>query len=128
VQVTVGPWAQEAVAVTSIRDVAQVHLQDRIGRMVAQQIASMAVKAGIAAGVGALTRSEGLGVLTFALFALANAPDLRSWLSLPGAFALSRFRLPAGMHAVTVTVRGRTTQHRVEVEPGRVRLIVLRRY
>ncbi|MFP2960012.1 COG3014 family protein [Myxococcus sp. 1LA] len=120
--------SKQAVTVTSLADVAVVHLNDRIGRMLAKQLAGVAVKAGLAAGVGALTKSDELGVLTFLVLNAMNAPDLRSWLSLPAEFQVARFRVPAGNHTVRVTSWGQVTEHPVEVKPGRVGLLVLRRY
>jgi hypothetical protein len=127
-QVSVGADWQPAVTVTSLGQVAKLHLEDRVGRMVAKQLAGAVVKAGVAAGAGALTKSEEVGYLTFLLLNLANEPDLRSWLSLPAEFQLSRFRLPAGRHSVHVEVGGRVTSREVEVRPGRVSLVVMRRY
>ncbi|NVJ15908.1 COG3014 family protein [Myxococcus sp. AM010] len=120
--------SKQAVTVTSLSDVAVVHLDDRIGRLLAKQLAGVAVKAGVAAGVGALTKSDELGVLTFLVLNAMNAPDLRSWLSLPAEFQVARFRVPAGSHTVRVMAWGQTTEHPVEVKPGRVGLLVLRRY
>ncbi|MCY1020804.1 COG3014 family protein [Pyxidicoccus sp. MSG2] len=128
VRVTLGEESQRAVTVTSIADVARVHLNERIGRMLAKQLAGVAVKAGLAAGVGALTKSDEVGVLTFLLLNAMNAPDLRSWLSLPAEFQVARFRVKSGSHTVRVEAKGRTTEHAVDVKPGRVGLIVVRRY
>jgi hypothetical protein len=128
VRVTLGEESQRAVTVTSIADVARVHLNARIGRMLAKQLAGVAVKAGLAAGVGALTKSDEVGVLTFLLLNAMNAPDLRSWLSLPAEFQVARFRVMSGSHTVRVEANGRTTEHTVDVKPGRVGLIVVRRY
>ncbi|MFN0062386.1 MAG: COG3014 family protein [Myxococcaceae bacterium] len=128
VAVTVGQLTRRTVAVTNLRDVARIHLNERVGRMIGQQIAQAAVKAGVAAGVGAATKSAGLGALAFLALTMLNAPDLRSWLSLPATFELARFRLPAGPHTVRVDAAGRVTEHPVEVRPGRVSLLLLRRY
>ncbi|MFP2929681.1 COG3014 family protein [Pyxidicoccus sp. 3LG] len=128
VTVAVGEQSRQAVTVTSLADVARTHLDHRIGGMLAKQLAGVAVKAGVAAGVGALTKSEGVGALTFLVLNAANAPDLRSWLSLPAEFQVARFRLPAGSHTVRVDAGGRTSEHVVEVKPGRVGLVVVRRY
>ncbi|WP_225410821.1 COG3014 family protein [Stigmatella hybrida] len=117
-----------AVTVTSLDQVAKVHLNDRVGRMLAKQLAGTVLKAGVAAGVGAATKSKELGYLTFLLLNLANQPDLRSWLSLPAEFQLARFRLPPGPHTIEVEFRGRLTTQQVEVKPGRVALVVMRRY
>jgi uncharacterized protein len=126
--VYVGEASQRAVAVTSLERVAKTHLNDRIERMLAKQLASAVVKAGVAAGAGAIAKSEEVGYLTFLLLNVANAPDLRSWLSLPAEFQLARFRVPAGRHTVTVEAGGRATSREVEVRPGRVALVVVRRY
>jgi hypothetical protein len=128
VRVTLGEESQRAVTVTSIADVARVHLNERIGRMLAKQLAGVAVKAGLAAGVGALTKSDEVGVLTFLVLNAMNAPDLRSWLSLPAEFQVARFRVKSGSHTVRVEANGRVTEHAVDVQPGRVGLIVVRRY
>jgi hypothetical protein len=69
-----------------------------------------------------------VGYLTFLLLNVANAPDLRSWLSLPAEFQLARFRLPAGTHTVEVNYSGQVTSRQVEVKPGRIAVVVMRRY
>lgn len=117
-----------AVTVTSLARVAKVHLDDRIGRLIARALAGTALKAGLAAGAGALTKSEGVGALTFLLLNLANQPDLRSWLSLPAEFQLARLRLPAGKHSLTVEVGGHRVSQEVEVRPRRLSLLVVRAY
>jgi uncharacterized protein len=127
-RVGVGDSAQPTVTVTSLAEVARVHLVDRIGRMLLRQVAGAVVKAGIAAGARALTKREELGALAFLLLNAMNQPDLRSWLSLPAEFQLARFRLPAGRHTVQVDVAGLHTVREVEVKPGRVHVVVVRRY
>ena len=127
-QVSVGGDWQGTVTVTSLSTVAKVHLEDRVGRMIAKQLAAAVVKAGVAAGVGAVAKDKDVAYLTFLLLNLANEPDLRSWLSLPAEFQLARFRLPAGRHQVQVEYAGRVTSREVEVRPGRVSLVVMRRY
>lgn len=125
--VRVGPERQTAVTVTSIESVAKQHLDDRVGRAMARSVASVALKAGIAAGAGAVSRSEALGALTFLLLNQANEADLRSWLSLPAEFQVARFRLLAGEYPVTVD-SGATGDAKVQVRPGRVSLVVMRVY
>jgi hypothetical protein len=126
--VTLEGKTQRAVPVTSLERVAKVHLEDRIGRLLLRQVAAAGVKAGIAAGAGAATKSEAVGVLAFLLLSALNQPDLRSWLSLPAEFQLARFRVPAGNHRVAITAQNQTTQHEVAVKPKRVTLLVVRRY
>lgn len=127
-QVSLGGDWQATVTVTSLGTVAKIHLEDRVGRMIAKQLAGAVVKAGVAAGVGAATKSKDAAYLTFLLLNLANEADLRSWLSLPAEFQLARFRLPAGRHQVQVEYAGRVSSREVEVRPGRVSLVVMRRY
>jgi hypothetical protein len=115
-------------AVTSLENVSKVHLNDRVGRMIAKQLAALVVRAGIATGIGAATKSETLGVLAFLAASYVNQPDLRSWLSLPAQFELARFRLPAGQHEVTVRSGAKNLVQTVDVRPGRVTLLVLRTY
>ena len=116
------------VTVTSLSEVARVHLEDRIGRLLARQLAAVGVKAGLAAGAGALTKSREVGALTFLLLNAMNEPDLRSWLSLPAEFQVARLRLPGGRHLVNVEAGGQHRTREVEVQPGRVKVVVLRRY
>lgn len=127
-RVSMGGEVQEAGLVTSIDEVARVHLADRVGKMVAKQVAALAVKSGLAVGAAAATRSELVGLLTFALLNANNVPDLRAWLSLPAEFQIARFRVPAGRHSLTVEAGGMTSTHEVEVKPRRTGLLVLRRY
>jgi uncharacterized protein len=126
--VRVDKQERKASTVTSLSQVAKVHLSDRVGKMVAKQLAGMAVKAGLAAGVGALAKDERIGMLAFVLLNANNVPDLRSWLSLPAEFQVARFRLAPGKHSVSVQAGRSATVHEVEVKPGRIALLVLRRY
>jgi hypothetical protein len=127
-KVRVDGLEQQASTVTSLSQVAKVHLEDRVGKLVAKQFAAMAVKAGLAAGVGALAKDQRLGVLAFILLNAANVPDLRSWLSLPAEFQVSRFRVTPGLHDVVIQAGGQTTQHPVDVKPGRITVLSVRRY
>ncbi|MBF5044335.1 hypothetical protein FGE12_18195 [Aggregicoccus sp. 17bor-14] len=119
--------AQTATTVTSISSVAKVNLEDRVGRMLLKQVAGVAVKAGLAGAAGAATKSKEVAALTFLVLNAFNAPDLRSWLSLPAEFQLARFRLPSGKHTLQVDVGGRTRRVAVEVKPRRVATVVVRR-
>ncbi len=128
-QVRVGERVARTVEVTSLADVAKVHLNDRIGRLLAKQTAALLVKGGLAVGAGVATKSEEVAALTFLLLNAMNQPDLRSWLSLPASFQLARFRLPAGRHTVRVEgVSGPRGAREVDVHPGRVHVLVFRRY
>ncbi|GAC1339541.1 MAG: hypothetical protein NVSMB23_08690 [Myxococcales bacterium] len=117
-----------AVEVTSLSAVAKVHLDDRVGRLLAKALVQTGLKAGLAAGVASQTKSDGLGALTFLLLSQLNQADLRSWLSLPAQFQLARLRLPAGKHTLTVEAGGMRTEHPVEIRPRRVAVLVVRRY
>ena len=123
-----GENAQPAVTLTSLDEVAKVHLQDRVGRMIARGLASTAVKAGISTGVGMLTQSEGLGYLSFFLLNLGNRTDLRSWLSLPAEFQLARLKTTPGTHQIAMAFEGTNVFRSVEVKSGRITLVVIRQY
>lgn len=128
IQIEAGGQQVAARTVTSIDAVAQVHLSDRIGRIIAQSLAGTAVKAGAAVAAGKATKSELVGWLTFLLLTSGNEADLRSWLSLPAEFQVARLRLPAGSYQLAITIGGSTTQRTVEVKPRRIAVVVERRY
>ncbi len=127
-KVAVGGREHAAATVTSVEEVAKVHLDDRVGRMILKSLAGTAVKAGLAAGAGALTKSKEVGALSFLLLSLFNQADLRSWLSLPAEFQVARFRLQPGKHTVTISANGKTQTREVEVRPKRVSVLSLRMY
>ncbi len=127
-KVQISEQVQGAVTVTSIQNVAKVHLDDRIGRMLAKSLAGTAAKAGVAAGAGALTKSEEVGVLTFLLLSAFTAADLRSWLSLPAEFQVARFRLPPGRYRAKIQLNGVAVEREIEVQPRRVALALARIY
>jgi uncharacterized protein len=120
--------AVRPTTVTSLEQVAKIHLDYRIEGLIARQVAAALLRAGIAAGAGAATKSEALGILTFIALSYANQPDLRSWMSLPAEFQLARFRVPAGVHRLTVVAGGGAREVQVDVRPRRVTLVVLRSY
>ncbi len=120
--------AVRPTTVTSLEQVAKIHLDYRIDGLVARQIGALALRTGIAAGAGAATKSEAIGILTFLALSYANQPDLRSWMSLPAEFQLARFRMPAGVHRLTVVAGGGAREVQVDVRPRRVTLVVLRSY
>lgn len=134
------PWARDAAAVeaaarstdavtvTSIEDVAQVHLSERIGRVTGKALASTVVKGGVAAAVGGATDSELLGWVTFLALTSTSEADRRSWLSLPAELQVARLRLPAGTHQVVIRSGGRELRRTAEIRAGRVTLLVERRY
>ena len=122
-----GP-AGPSMLVTNLSAVAKLHLQDRMGRLLARQLAGQAVKIGVASAAAALTKDQGVGVLTWWLLNLSNQPDLRSWMSLPAQFDLARYRLPAGPHTVTIWQHGQQLSQTVTVVPGRISLWVVRQY
>jgi hypothetical protein len=118
----------EATPVTSLDAVAKQHLEERIGRLIAKSLTGLGIKAGLAAAVGVASKSEELGLLTFALLSLTQQADTRSWLSLPAEFQIARARVKAGKQKVTVRSGGKTTVHEVDVAPGRLKVLVVRRY
>lgn len=114
--------------VTSLEQVAKIHLDHRMDSLMARQAGALAIRAGIAAGAGAATKSEAVGILTFLALSMVNQPDLRSWMSLPAEFQLVRFRVPAGVHRLAVIAGGGLRELQVDVRPKRVTLVVLRSY
>ncbi len=82
----------------------------------------------VAAGAGAATKSEAVGVVTFLLLSAFTASDLRSWLSLPAEFQVARFRLAPGHYRVKIQLRGGITEKEIEVRPRRVAVAVARVY
>lgn len=123
-----GARQAEAVTVTSIEAVAETHLEARLGGLAARAVASTAAKAGVAAAVGSATDSEALGWLTFLVLGSTAEADLRSWLSLPAELQVARLRLPAGEHDAQIRSGGWTVQRRVAIRPGRITVLVERRY
>jgi hypothetical protein len=120
--------AVRPTTITSLEQVAKIHLDYRIGGLIARQFAAAAIRTGAAVGVGQATGSETLGILTFLALSFVNQPDLRSWMSLPAEFQLARFRVPTGVHRLTVMAGGGAREVQVEVRPRRVTLVVLRSY
>lgn len=120
--------AVRPTTVTSLEQVAKIHLDHRIDGLVARQFGALALRAGLAAGAGAATKSEAVGIITFLALSLVNQPDLRSWMSLPAEFQLARFRVPAGIHKLTVVAGGGAREVQLDVRPRRVTLVVLRSY
>lgn len=120
--------ALKSHVVTSVNDVAHRYLEERIGKLIAKSVASLAVKAGAGIAVGALTGSKELGAATFLLLSLTQQADTRSWLSLPAEFQVARTEVKPGQVQVTVKARGKTSTHEVEVKAGKIALLVVRRY
>ena len=114
--------------VTSLEQVSKIHLNYRVDGLIARQFGALALRAGIAAGAGAATKSDAVGILTFLALSYVNQPDLRSWMSLPAEFQLARYRVPAGVHRLTVIAGGGAREVQVDVRPRRVTLVVLRSY
>lgn len=95
----VGQQVYPSAVLNNIGLVARQHLESRMQRVIAKALASAAVKAGIAVGVGKATDSTELGVLAgLALFAMAEA-DTRSWLLLPESLQIAKAFLPAGEYS-----------------------------
>ena len=120
--------ALRPTTVTSLEQVAKIHLDHRIGGLLARQFGALAIRSGLAYGAGKATNSEAIGILTFLALSYVNQPDLRSWMSLPAEFQLVRYRVPVGVHRLTVIAGGGAREVQVDVRPRRVTLVVLRSY
>lgn len=127
-QVAVEGKTYEAQTVTSLESVARLHLDSRVGAMIARSAVSTALKAGIAGAAGAAAKDSGVGWLVFLLLSLGTEADLRSWMSLPNEFQAVRVRVPSGKQVVTVATPGLSREYEVEVHSRGVGLLVVRRY
>lgn len=85
-----------------IEETAILHLRERIGRMIAKQVATTAVKTGIAIGVAKATKSKELGLLAGILLMAMNETDIRSWLLLPETLQLARAFVSPGVYDIDV--------------------------
>jgi len=65
------------------------------------------------------------GIAAFALSALLQSADDRTWRTLPGEVAIARARLPPGMHDVTLQTRSGEQRARIDVS-GRYAVIDFR--
>ncbi len=101
-----GVAAQDAVTVTSISRRGAAAPGGPGGALAAQAGGGRGGEGGALGAAGAATKSKEVAALTFLVLNATNAPDLRSWLSLPAEFQLARFRLPAGQTLVVVDAGG----------------------
>ena len=101
-------------------------LEDRMVPIVARRAASLALKAGVAAGVRQVVANNTndsaaanlAGILTFELLKATAQADLRCWLTLPANLQVARARLPAGTHSLELRFldgAGNPTAHRAEI-------------
>lgn len=101
-KISVAGQTLETASLNNIEETAIAHLNDRMARFIAKALLRAATKVGIAAGVGALTNNENLGVLAGLLMFAASGADTRSWLLLPQKLQVARFYLPAGTHSLEI--------------------------
>ncbi|MET0282872.1 MAG: hypothetical protein ABW352_00320 [Polyangiales bacterium] len=89
---------------------------------IVRMIARGAVGAGVGVAAGKGSNSGPLGMLlalgTQAALAAADTPDTRSWATLPARIAISRVRVPAGKHTVSIRAQGVSREQQVEVAKG----------
>jgi len=100
VEMTAGGRSVTAERVTSVSDIAQSVLEERIPALVARAGARNLVKNVTAAQLG--KESAGLGLFVRIAGLFLEGADTRSWRTLPDHFRLARMRLPAGRYDVTV--------------------------
>lgn len=87
-----------------------------IARAVAGEVAGAAAKAAAGKSGGAVGLLVGLA--TTAALTAADTPDTRGWSTLPARIAITRVRVPAGAHEVTLGARGSAKTYRVNITPG----------
>lgn len=98
----IGNEVADTVIFNDIERTAIQHLNDRMGRQIAKAIATAAVKAGIATGVGKATNSGDLGLLVGLGLMLASEADTRSWLLLPRDLQVAKIFLKPGQYQGTI--------------------------
>ncbi|MGA0164347.1 MAG: hypothetical protein ACO3LE_08935, partial [Bdellovibrionota bacterium] len=101
-KVSIAGQTLETASLNNIEETAIAHLNDRMTRYIAKALLRATTKVGIAAGVGALTNSEDLGVLAGLLLFAASGADTRSWLLLPQNLQVARVYLPAGTYSLEI--------------------------
>lgn len=94
-----------------IEKTAFAHLNDRMTRYITKALLRAATKVGVAAGVGALTNSEDLGVLTGLLLFAVSGADTRSWLLLPQKLQVARIFLPEGTYSLKIQYLDRSGEN-----------------
>jgi len=91
---------------TNLEAVAFIHLEHRIGKIVAKAIASTVIKGVASSAVGSLTGNKNIGNLVFMISMFGNKADLRSWRSLPATLQVARVPLDPGDYVVWIEPRG----------------------
>lgn len=122
VRVLGGPFTK-ASNVADMNGIAYQCLEDRRGRMLLKGGARLLLK-------GQLTEKahEEFGVLggiaANVFSAVTETADTRSWTLLPEAFYVSRVRLPAGKHQVTIKSGGKFSDaETIQISPGKLTLL-----
>nr|PZN89718.1 MAG: hypothetical protein DIU52_12235 [bacterium] len=101
-----------------------------VARTIARGVTKLLVSRGLESELGEKGETAGriAGVLGNVGTALLEQADTRSWHLLPGSIGMTRLRLPAGTHALSVPDgRGSSVDiGQVEVRPGRVTFVSAR--
>ena len=101
--------AVDAQIVQDMTEIARVTLEERRARMVAKQSARLLLK-GQVAEQARQNFGELAGLATNLLMGVTETADTRSWTLLPGAFAISRHRVPVGEHKVKIITSGKVSE------------------
>jgi hypothetical protein len=97
-------------------------LEDRRGRMMAKQMTRLVAKAALTSQVEQQFGSLA-GLAANVAAAATETADTRSWTTLPQAFYISRARLPAGDHEISIKTNGKvTTTKHVSLKKGQILL------
>ena len=114
-----GGTRAQAFAVDSMRRASQRTLQAELPGLIAKAVARNVLKNAIANQAG--KESEELELAINIAGAIFENADTRSWRTLPDTIYLTRLSLPAGVHDVTINIRGINVRRlkQVEVQAGK---------
>lgn len=98
-------------------------MRGRVRSAAGTAIAGKKENSGNGKGVSSWTRAL-VGGLVEGSMAHNDKPDMRSWISLPGQIAVSRFGLTAGTHVVTVRAGISSEVYDVPIVGGRTTVVV----
>lgn len=105
-----------AIAARDFEEETPRYLSRMVVRALAKEAAVLSAEQAAEAKVGKVAGAIA-GSVARAAAVLTERADTRSWTLLPHTIRVARFTLPAGRHTVRVTVRDRTGQRAIALEP-----------
>jgi hypothetical protein len=89
-----------------------------ITRVAAGEVTEAAVEASGGGGWGLLANLAVQGAMN-----IADKPDTRSWMTLPGNIRLLRMKLPAASHSITVGVGSQTDARQIDIQENSLNIV-----